>query len=242
MNEYPRSIVVAVDFGEASGRATAVAGALAAAWGTTLRLLHAETCDAPPYFTLDQVDQLREEATVSRRRVEHAVAAFGHRHTSCPFDVDIAEERPADAILRAPADLVVMGTHGRRGPSRWWLGSVAERVLKQATTPLLIVHAGDAVSTADECRTVVVHASPPLRGDATLAYVSRLFAAYASTIADARGVPLSALATAPGTLIATACPVPRTADWLASIGEPLLTLCSRPVLFVPESPTGVEVS
>jgi nucleotide-binding universal stress UspA family protein len=35
--------------------------------------------------------------------------------------------------VRAPGaagvDLVVMGTHGRRGPSLWWLGSVAKRVL-----------------------------------------------------------------------------------------------------------------
>jgi len=39
------------------------------------------------------------------------------------------------------ADLIVMGTHGRRGPSRWMLGSVAERVGRLTETPLLLVHA-----------------------------------------------------------------------------------------------------
>ncbi len=39
------------------------------------------------------------------------------------------------------ADLVVMSTHGRSGATRWVLGNVAERVLRQGETPLLLVHA-----------------------------------------------------------------------------------------------------
>jgi nucleotide-binding universal stress UspA family protein len=38
------------------------------------------------------------------------------------------------------ADLVVMGTHGRRGPARWMLGSVAGRVARMAETPLMLVN------------------------------------------------------------------------------------------------------
>jgi nucleotide-binding universal stress UspA family protein len=37
------------------------------------------------------------------------------------------------------ADLVALGTHGRSGVSRWVLGSVAERVLRHARTPILLV-------------------------------------------------------------------------------------------------------
>lgn len=37
------------------------------------------------------------------------------------------------------ADLLVIGTHGRRGPARWFLGSVAERVVRLAPLPLLLV-------------------------------------------------------------------------------------------------------
>jgi nucleotide-binding universal stress UspA family protein len=38
-------------------------------------------------------------------------------------------------------DLIIMGTHGRHGLPRAFLGSVAERVLRESTTPVLVVHA-----------------------------------------------------------------------------------------------------
>lgn len=43
-----------------------------------------------------------------------------------------------DAADREQVDLVVMSTHGRRGPSRWLFGSVAEQVLRHCTRPLLV--------------------------------------------------------------------------------------------------------
>jgi nucleotide-binding universal stress UspA family protein len=49
--------------------------------------------------------------------------------------------RPAGEILKAaavlPADLIVMGTHGASGFERLVLGSVTEKVLRQATCPVL---------------------------------------------------------------------------------------------------------
>lgn len=52
---------------------------------------------------------------------------------------------PVDVILelveREAFDLVVMGTHGRTGLSHWLLGSVAERVTRVASCPVLTVHA-----------------------------------------------------------------------------------------------------
>ena len=41
------------------------------------------------------------------------------------------------------ADLIVVGTHGRRGIARWMLGSVAERVVRLARMPVLLVHASE---------------------------------------------------------------------------------------------------
>lgn len=50
---------------------------------------------------------------------------------------------PADAILRladsASCDLILMTSHGRRGVSRFLLGSVAERVTRHARCPVLLV-------------------------------------------------------------------------------------------------------
>lgn len=49
----------------------------------------------------------------------------------------------SDIILRearrAKADLIVMGTHGRRGLNRLLLGSDAERVLRESNVPVLLV-------------------------------------------------------------------------------------------------------
>jgi nucleotide-binding universal stress UspA family protein len=49
----------------------------------------------------------------------------------------------ADLVLKAAAafsaDLLVMGTHGRKGFQRLILGSVAERCLRQATLPVLLI-------------------------------------------------------------------------------------------------------
>lgn len=42
-----------------------------------------------------------------------------------------------------PADLLVLGTHGRRGFSRFFLGSVAEQVVRMATTPVLLIRSSD---------------------------------------------------------------------------------------------------
>jgi len=50
---------------------------------------------------------------------------------------------PAEAILdyveENGVDLVIMSTHGRSGMSRWFLGSVAERVLRRSVAPLFLV-------------------------------------------------------------------------------------------------------
>ena len=52
-----------------------------------------------------------------------------------------ARMRPADALLKASAgcDLIVVGSHGRRGFDRLVMGSVAEAVARRATTSVLIV-------------------------------------------------------------------------------------------------------
>ncbi|MER3630791.1 MAG: hypothetical protein C4325_00330, partial [Blastocatellia bacterium] len=46
-----------------------------------------------------------------------------------------------------PGDLVVMTTHGRTGLARWFLGSVAEAVLRRATAPVLIIRSSVASQT-----------------------------------------------------------------------------------------------
>jgi len=50
------------------------------------------------------------------------------------------------------ADLIVIGTHGRRGAARWLLGSDAERILRMSSVPVLLVRARQAPDAASSSR------------------------------------------------------------------------------------------
>jgi nucleotide-binding universal stress UspA family protein len=148
MPPSPARVLVAVDFGEASASAVALAGALAQAFGAQLTVLHAETVEMPPYFTSAQIDALETERKDARAAAAEYVRTFASHETPMPISALIVDGPPAEAILRqAPEfDLVVLGTHGRRGPRRWWLGSVAEAVVQGATTPVLVTRVVDDVT------------------------------------------------------------------------------------------------
>ena len=66
--------------------------------------------------------------------------AIGPR-TRCTYE--IVNGDPAEEILKAArrlqADLIVMGTQGRRGPKRLFFGSTAATVVKRTTIPVLVV-------------------------------------------------------------------------------------------------------
>jgi nucleotide-binding universal stress UspA family protein len=68
------------------------------------------------------------------------------RAACIPSHVEQLKGDPAEVILQTAdkeqMDLIVMTTHGRSGPSRWLFGSVAARVLRSASIPLLVVRQG----------------------------------------------------------------------------------------------------
>lgn len=53
-------------------------------------------------------------------------------------------ETVASEAMRWNADLIVVGTHGRRGVGRLLLGSGAEQVIRLAPTPVLVVRSADS--------------------------------------------------------------------------------------------------
>jgi nucleotide-binding universal stress UspA family protein len=231
MSDPPRSVMVAVDFGDASARAVTLGGFIAERCGAPLRLLHAETIEAPPYFTHDQIESLERQREATRMQADQFLTRFGRQHTRYPFVAAIDERPPVDAIVleSATADLVVMGTHGRHGPRRWWLGSVAERVLRSTSRPLLITRAEMSHDPRAVFTRVVVH-SANLPADAV---ASR----YADALAQCVG---GAVADNDATMIVAAVPARQTGAWLSRYGEPLVRSGSLPVLFVPESREGAS--
>jgi nucleotide-binding universal stress UspA family protein len=63
-----------------------------------------------------------------------------------------ADEKILDFTTEKEIDLIIMATHGRSGITRWWMGSVAEKVISEATAPVLLVRSKRrrTASTADK--------------------------------------------------------------------------------------------
>lgn len=61
-----------------------------------------------------------------------------------------------------PGDLIVMASHGRSGMTRFFLGSVAEEILRHALVPVLLIKAGEAIAAEVEAGPPAVEASPLL--------------------------------------------------------------------------------
>jgi nucleotide-binding universal stress UspA family protein len=98
-------------------------------------LLDTEATDAGAY-----VDQVR--GRLAARGLENRVEVEV-RHGVAPREI---------AARARPGDLIVMATHGRGGVARWFLGSVAEEVVRRAAVPVLLVRAqptAEAVAGAD---------------------------------------------------------------------------------------------
>jgi nucleotide-binding universal stress UspA family protein len=136
-----RSILVPLDGSELAERALAYATALSIPTGARLILVRAVRA-----HTLPGTDQRSAQADAVRAAEEYlfdvAVGLIG-RGFQCecatPYG-NAAKWIVEDAGLRH-ADLIVMTTHGRTGPGRWLLGSVAESVVANASVPVLVERA-----------------------------------------------------------------------------------------------------
>ncbi|HKJ07823.1 MAG TPA: universal stress protein [Gammaproteobacteria bacterium] len=140
-------ILVAVDASPTSERALQEAARLAGVCNARLRVVHvadevtlsAETSHAAEEFARKKLDAASAVLTRAQQLAEQSGATVETRLLELDtFKGSIAELIVAQAA-DWPADLVVMGTHGRRGLSHLLLGSVAEHVLRVSSTPLLLV-------------------------------------------------------------------------------------------------------
>lgn len=93
-------------------------------------------------YSAQLYQDLRSAASDLLTSAKEAAEAMG-----VPAETRLVENHdPVQAIHEAEADhdLVVMGTHGRRGFNRWMFGSVAEGALRRSVKPFLVVRAPDA--------------------------------------------------------------------------------------------------
>jgi nucleotide-binding universal stress UspA family protein len=163
----PTHILCPVDLSNTSARALAYALALARWYGVGVTVLHvhqmlilpleAVGSSAGPTIptVLTEAERAQLDAALTHSVAPHTVPDV-RVQTVLVEDVNV----PAAIVSHVDlvrADLVVIGTEGRSGFQRLMLGSVAERVLRRATCPVLTVppHAPQPRSSADLFREVL---------------------------------------------------------------------------------------
>ena len=145
-----QSILCPIDFSDCSGHALDYARDLAKLLGASLRLLHvyedpistipfaiAGTAGLPT-TPVDLVNEARSHRLVEASRLQKLCTEHG-----VTTHVEEVEGLPAETIIKVAkdthADLIVMGTHGRTGLSHLVVGSIAERVVRLSSCPVLTV-------------------------------------------------------------------------------------------------------
>jgi len=150
-----QKILVPVDGSATSSRGLQEAIKLAKLTGARLRLMHvvdqisfAVGMEAATMVTSEMMQMVRESGEAVLKKARARVEKAGLRVDTVLCD-GIAG-RVCDHVFEQAeawhADLIVLGTHGRRGFGRLLMGSDAEMIVRMATVPVLLVRAKEAAA------------------------------------------------------------------------------------------------
>lgn len=139
-------ILVPHDFSDTAEKALGYALDLAERLGSRVTILH--VYEVPTYafpegptLTLEMVSEIERAAAIAL----DGVAARARRRPGVNVGTQLRQGTPwkeIDAAAKeSSVDLIVIGTHGRRGIARALLGSVAEKIVRTAPCAVLTVHA-----------------------------------------------------------------------------------------------------
>ncbi len=141
-----RQILCATDFSRAAAAAFAKAVELARANGAPLTLVHVLTPIAPiageGYMLPDTYEKIETSARAEGEKQLQRLLAKARRAGVRAKGLLLTGVPHAEIVRTAKtrrADLLVIGTHGRTGLARFFLGSVAARVIATASCPVLTV-------------------------------------------------------------------------------------------------------
>jgi universal stress protein A len=148
MAERFAHILVPIDFNPASDAALGYAADIAEKFAARLTLLHVVTDPnatgflTPEMYVPASVDAQETFLRTGRERLERLSATLKGR-LPVTIDVRIGEvAQEIHTLVRTQkVDLLVMGTHGRRGLAHLLIGSVAEQMLRTAPCPVLTMRA-----------------------------------------------------------------------------------------------------
>lgn len=144
--EFPgfTRILVPVDFSPLANKAFLTAMGMLKCTGGTLHVLHVLDTDFLTGAVHITIEPLDESVAKWRKRAEEKLSKlYGKSEEGVDVEFHIREGDPRDEIMNVAdeleVDLVVLGTHGRAGLEKAIFGSVAEKVLRLSSKPLLLV-------------------------------------------------------------------------------------------------------
>lgn len=191
MSEDFGTILVPTDFSDCAAGALDAALALAEKKSAPLVLLHAivlhgdDPYNPARYFDDREAlfERLGEEA---KSRIAALESGWSERSVTVRSELRRGIHA-APVILEAAeeldAGLIVIGTHGRRGPSRWLLGSVAEEVVRAAPCPVLTVRQQDPPQTLQSVERILVPIDFSEASEPTLAHARRIARRFGARLA-----------------------------------------------------------
>lgn len=144
-----KRILVAVDASETSDLALHAAIGLASEQQASMRIVHVvdtTNLNMGADFVVTEPPVLEgfiRNGQSILSKAEMSATAAGVAVETNLINIETLNQRVAEAIASDadawPADLIVVGTHGRRGLTRLFLGSVAEGIARVATKPVLLI-------------------------------------------------------------------------------------------------------
>lgn len=141
-----RKILVPLDGSKVAEGVLPHARSLAYSEGAELILLNVAANPALDFAFSDPglaQEAIREQEERSQKymdRIENDLKAAGFR-TSTLLRIGSVAEVILEVAEELQADVIAMSTHGRTGPARWLLGSIAERVVHNSKVPVLLIRA-----------------------------------------------------------------------------------------------------
>ena len=134
-----KNILFLTDFSEPSEVALPFATSIARGYGASVYALHVFTpdpnvCGAPAKLAIAAIETGEQSA---KSRIDSQLAGLEHE-TIVDWSVDLWEAVQR-TINENNIDLIVMGTHGRTGADKFFMGSVAEEIFRRSPVPVLTI-------------------------------------------------------------------------------------------------------
>ena len=154
-------ILCPVDFFPASDAAANYAVGLAANYDARLHLLHVITPLLPTAYeyAIDTVEIMKslEKNATDEMNVIVSRAKDAGVHVDTEIRIGDVYDEIKRAIENEKPELLVMGTHGRRGVERWFMGSTTEKLLRHSPVPMLTISGtGEKAPAAPRFRRILV--------------------------------------------------------------------------------------